>query len=420
MAVSVEIPANKAVYRYYVAWTLSGDLAFEYEMAEVSFGYKIRRAGEFTGKIGFDYDESGQRLIEAYWGTMPGKMSVYVTRNSKPIWGGVINRREYNPIDRTITIGAVSFESVLYRRVIWHDMTFSNTVDQYAVVRGLIAQMQTDFSSLRVPSDQATPYPENASIGLTVESRNLGKTQDTQTWLGFELTTFGDAIENFSNNLNGFEYNIHIGFSPLTNKFTKQLVFRDTPPSQLPNGVAYTGTRPGLESNYFEYPGNIIETTYSDTADDTATRFFVTGAQPEPVGDAQLPTPRGAWENAAYLATQFPILEAVESSEHSDVSVQATLDSYAKSYGQRARPPAAEWTVVTNGSVAPEVGTYFAGDWCNLVFTDPFMSQGIESNGGTTRVFTKRIAEYSVAVPDTNQVPELVQMTLIDEWDEGT
>lgn len=417
-----ELRGGRPVYRYYLAWTISGDLALELPFTGVSWSRQVRRAGTFSGDVSFDDSELGnKRLSEAYWGTMPGKMSLYVTRNDEPVWGGMVARRTYDSQTRVLNIEAVGFESYLYRRTMWHDTVQSNSTDQYQVVRNLVALMQTDYEGLAAPSDMATPHPYAASIGLAVDSRNSGRTQDTQTWRGFELQNFGDAIEGFSDNLHGFEYNIEVDWNLQKDQFTKRLVFREAPPSQIPVGEEYAGPRPGLEENFFEFPGNVISLSYDDTMDDGATRQWVTGAQPEPVGDQELPTARGAWENEAYLATQWPLLEMIESSEHPNVSRPATLERYARSYGQRAAPPIKSWSVTVNGDLNPHVGTYGPGDWCRLVVTDPFLSQAIGAGGDVTKALTKRIAGFTVNVPDTEHVPEVVSLTLIDEWnDEGT
>ncbi len=412
---SLELVSGRPVYRYYLAWTVSGDLALELNFTGVTWSRQIRRAGSFSGKVSFEDDK---RLAEAYWGTMPGKMSLYVTRDNKPVWGGFVARRSYDASTRELSVEATGFEAYLYRRTIWHDTVQSNATDQYQVVRNLMALMQTDYEGLATAADRGDPHPDNANLGITVDSRNSGKTQDTQTWRGFELQNFGDALEGFSDNLNGFEYNIEVGWNLAKDQFTKKLVFRDTPPSQLPVGVEYTGSRPGLDENFFEFPGNILSVGYEDTVDDAGTRQWVVGAQPEPVGEEELPSKRGVWENEAYLSTNWPMFENIESSSHSDVSNEATLDDYARSYGQRSKPPVPAWTVTVNGAMNPHVGTYGPGDWCRLVVTDPFLSQAIDSTGTVTKVLTKRIAEFTVAVPDTEQVPEVVSLTLIDEWND--
>ena len=201
---------GRPVYRYHVAWTISGNLALELNFSGVTWSRQVRAGGTFSGKIYFD---SETRLTEAFWGTMPGRMSLYVTKDNKPVWGGFIAKRNYDTADRSLTVEAVGFEAYLHRRYIWHDTVQSGSLDQYQVVRNLIALMQTDFNGLATTADRASPRPDNANIGLTVDSRNSGRTQDTQTWHGFQMQSFGEAIEGFSDNLYGFEYNIEVDWN---------------------------------------------------------------------------------------------------------------------------------------------------------------------------------------------------------------
>lgn len=411
----------KPIYRYFFVHLISDQLMCELPMTGVSWGRTIRRAGTFQGTI---YVNPENQDVDIFWGTMEWRTAVYVTRNGVPVWGGIIDAREYNASTRELQISAVSFEAWLYHRVIWHTVSYPNTVDQYQVVRNLVALAQTDFAGVGVPADNVVQFPAAATINLQVDSSNSGKHQDTLTVSGYELRSFGEVIEEFSDNLGGFEYNIEVTLDPGDrNKFLKILTFRDTPPSQLPAGQTYTGTRPGLNENFFEFPGNISELSFSDSIDETATRYYVTGKTPETASgtSTQLAaTPRGSWNNDAYLSSGWPLLEYVESSKHSEVSVQATLDSYARQYGRRARPPVPTWSVRVNGGLDPVIGTYRPGDWCRILTSDPFLKQRIGLETESLTGLVKRIAAFNVEVPDTEQTPETVELTLIDEWnDEG-
>ena len=431
-ALDPDLAGGRPYYRYYIAWTISGKLAMEIPLSGVTWSRVLRRAGAFSGTAFFDRDDV---LRDAWLYTLPGRMSLYVTRNGEPVWGGMITRRGYDASSRALQIDATGFESYLYRRTIWHDLSYSNTVDQYQVVRNLINAMQTDFSAYAVNADIAKPHPFNSSIGLNVDLTYSGKFQDTQTWRGYELRNFGDTLEEFSNNLNGFEYDIRLQWNYNKSGFVKTLRFFEAPPSQLPLGSSFEDSkRRGIDKNFFEFPGNIVSLGYDDTIDDAATRYFVLGKQPDPVEvntgavdeegnpvteSVEQPTPRGVYENEAYFSTQWPILEFTESSDHTEVSEQNTLNNYARVYGRQQTPTLAKWEVTVDGQMNPQVGSYHPGDWCRLLVTDPFMTQSIESSGETTKVIVKRISEFSVNVPDTNQLPEQVTLTLIDEWDEG-
>lgn len=403
------------VYRYFFVHLISDQLLAEIPLTGVTWGRTIRRAGTFSGTI---FVSPENQDLDLFWGTMPWRTALYVTRNGKPVWGGIVDGRGYTASTRELRVSAVSFESWLYHRVLWHTVSYNTSVDQYQVVRNLVTLAQTDLTGVGDIGDGVTQVPTAASIGLDVEATNSGKHQDTLTVSGYELKSFGEIIEEFSDNLGGFEYNVEIAIDPTNaNRFKRTLVFRDTPPSQLKQGEAYEGTRPGLDENFFEFPGNIAEISFDDTIEGASTRYFVTGKDP---GGPTPAAPRGAWNNSEYLSTGWPILEFVESSKHSEVSLAATLAAYAKQYGRRTRPPVATWTITVNGGLDPVVGTYSPGDWCRILTTDSFLRQRLQLESESLTGLVKRIGAFSVTVPDTQQTPETVSLTLIDEWnDEG-
>ena len=119
-----------------------------------------------------------------------------------------------------------------------------------------------------------------------------------------------------------------------------------------------------------------------------------------------------------YLNDGWPIVEIVDSSDHSTTYVQATLDAYANLGGRRTRPVVPTWTVTVNGGLDPQLGSYEVGDWCQLVVHDDFIAQRLELTDETEII--KRIMGYSVNVPDVPQEPETVALELEDEWVEST
>lgn len=406
-------PFEPAPYRYILVNTLTQSLIAELPLIGVTYSGKVSGAGEFSATIPL----AGSNVVPGlnlYDAVMPIQTSLYVIRRGKVVWGGPIWGRSYSITGRSISISGASWESWLFRRHIWHTLTYANTVDQYQVVRHLIDAMQEDFDALNLPEDPVTPHPLMASIGLTYESTMSGKTQDAQRWEGGNLTTFGDAIKEFSNNLDGFEWNIHVGFNEISNEFTREFRFRDTPPGQLPFGETFAGVRTGLTTNIFEYPGNIIDLSLDESGDATATRYFMVGETPEGVETDFKPI--GAWENDAYLSNGWPLVEIVNSGD-SEATTPAKLEGFAQVHGRRVRPVVPTWNVTVNGSLGPEIGTWELGDWCRLVVYDEFVQDRLASSLEYTQDETiKRIMGYSVTVPDVPQEPEAVTLELADEW----
>jgi hypothetical protein len=399
------------VYEYFVADTLTGNLIAEIPLTGVTYSHGVSKAGELSGTVATDQIEG----LSLYQSTLPIKTSLFAMKNGQVMWGGIIWNRTYSPITRSVQLTGNTFESYLFRRHIWHTLLYPNTVDEYEVTRQLIHEMQTDFNSYDTTSDYVTTVLGAADIGILCEARNSGKTQDTQTWDGGEMRSFGDALTEFANNLNGFEWNIKVTFDTVAQRFIKTLTFRDTPPSQIPFGSTFVGTRTGLNENIFEYPGNVSDISLDEDGTATSTRFITIGGYPD--GSAINYKPRGSWNNMDYLNTGWPIVETIDSSDHSTTYVQATLNGYSNLGGRRTRPLVPTWTVSANGGLDPKLGSYEAGDWCQLVVQDDFISERLDLTNETEIV--KRIMGYSVTVPDVPQEPETVSLELGDEWIEG-
>lgn len=69
----------------------------------------------------------------------------------------------------------------------------------------------------------------------------------------------------------------------------------------------------------------------------------------------------------------YPLLEAVDSS-HSSVSVQSTLDAYAREGARTGYKPIEFWSFQVRADVAPLVGEYQVGDYCRLkIGDDPYI-----------------------------------------------
>jgi hypothetical protein len=69
------------------------------------------------------------------------------------------------------------------------------------------------------------PYLANANIGLEVGTNETsGLYQNTQYIRGFELKTVGELLEDYSNNLYGFEYRIDCDYDYGTGSFTRSFV----------------------------------------------------------------------------------------------------------------------------------------------------------------------------------------------------
>lgn len=111
-------------YRYFVHDLVSNDFLAEIPFSNVSYSRSLREAGSFSGDIPVIEDTSGLGL---YDNTLPGKTSLYVTRNGVCVWGGIIWTRSYNVKDRVLSVEGSEFTSYLHKRVAWK--TWSNSYE---------------------------------------------------------------------------------------------------------------------------------------------------------------------------------------------------------------------------------------------------------------------------------------------------
>jgi hypothetical protein len=248
---------------------------------------------------------------------------------------------------------------------------------------------------------------------------------------GFELKSVGEELDSYSDVLNGFEYRIDCAYDTATASFSRTFVmipvnFPDPPPP----GEASPITRYDAQKLVFEYPGNISEVTLDESAEDAATRFFVTGNQGELGADASQPYSAAAATDL--LLEGWPLLdqaEALSTGDVAKVSPTSTVDpvslydedvlySYAKRYLAEFLPPVSDLKITINGSLQPQVGTYNPGDWCAVIINDDFVNLRLASNlEPRPDLLVRKIESIKVTVPDNPSFPEQVDLNLITEWE---
>lgn len=171
----------------------------------------------------------------------------------------------------------------------------------------------------------------------------------------------------------------------------------------------------GADQVVFEHPGNIIDATMEESAEDAATRFWVVGNDSALSADASQPYAAAAATN--YLGNMeypWPILDQKE--QQSEVYEEAKLQAYAEQYLAESLPPISTFSITVNGSITPEINSYKPGDWCTIIFDDPFvqlrLASGLEPR---TNLLVRKIDSFEVSIPDTPTFPEKVTLQLITE-----
>lgn len=263
-------------------------------------------------------------------------------------------------------------------------------------------------------------YVSNANIGIGFENLiKSGFYQDTQIFRGFEQKTVGEILEQYSNVVEGgFEYRIDCDYDFNTASFSRTFrIFPIDLADPPPQGDVYPVSAFGADTLVFEYPGNIITFTVDETAEDAATRFFVVGSIEDMTDEASQPY-AGAAERALLNnpnGRSWPLLDQVEQLD--EIEDELALHQYARDYLFEARPPVGIYNITTNGSLYPQVGTFFPGQWCSIIVDDEFLRQRLASDQEPRDdLLVRKIDSFTVTVPDGSPIPEEVQLVLVADW----
>lgn len=301
-------------------------------------------------------------------------------------------------------------------------------------------------------------FPKNANLGgMEFSTSDFSQLeQKNDVLLGSDLVSVAAHLEKYSNNINGFDYRIdcQLIHDPITgNKrfkkifkliplypevlasYIKSLPLQDDPydpnsttqvralsPGQVAPPVAF-----GAEKLIFEYPGNITNINFSENAESSATRVFVTSNNGNAGGGS------AAFSGASsedLLAAGWPILDK---SERVDWGVAGTdkvnvdnwgnydaeLDLYksAKRFLYESKPPAGDFIISMNGSLNPVIGTFAPGDWCSIVVNDQFIKTRLASPLEPRKdVIIRKIDAIKVTVPNNPAFPEQIDLTVVPDW----
>jgi hypothetical protein len=263
------------------------------------------------------------------------------------------------------------------------------------------------------------PYSGNSDIGIEFPTKGYSGYQVLPTtYRGFELANVGEILDEYSDNINGFEYRIDCFFDEEESRFTKVFVivpinFPDAPEA----GQASALERFGAERLIFEYPGNIRNMSLAESAENSSTRFFAVGENdlgPDAGPPISVATTNDFLNGES--GRRWPLLD--DSEEVKGVDDELILYAYAKRYLSEATPPIVEVNLEVNGALEPRIGTYNPGDWCSVVINDDFILSRLKTKlEPRSDIIVRKIESISVSVPDGVATPEVVDVVLIPEWE---
>jgi hypothetical protein len=264
-------------------------------------------------------------------------------------------------------------------------------------------------------------YISNSDIGIILDdSIKSGVYRDTRVFRGYQNKTVGEILEDYSNSVDGpFEYRIDCDYDYDTASFTREFVVFPSDPALPPeNREYYQPEELGADQRVFEYPGNILSFTVDESAEESATRFFVVGRIEDMTDDASQPYAGAAVPLYLYNTEggrSWPLLDQVEQVD--EIEDENTLYEYAQDYLYESLPPIGTYNIQVNGSLSPVIGSYAPGDFCSIIIDDEFIRQRM-ANDQEPRddILVRKIESYKVSVPDSPTFPETVDLVLIPDW----
>ncbi len=300
--------------------------------------------------------------------------------------------------------------SVTYRDTSLLDFTTKNVVSRGSVTMMPVAIVST-FG----------PYPGNADIGIRFDTQGYtGINIEPALYRSFELKSVGEALDEYANNIDGFEYRIDCAYDPATGQFTRTFVMV---PVNYPNppaeGQASPPERFGADKLVFEYPGgNIIGLEIEETAEESATRYFMSGETdlgPDVGPNIGIATDQSLLRGDR-TGRRWPLLDAT--GDLSGVDDEDTLYAHARQFLSNAAPPRADLSLSVNGSLPPYAGTYTPGQWCTILVDDIFIQERLKSGlEPRSDFFLRKIVSVKVSVPDGTTFPEKITLSLVPEWE---
>lgn len=361
-----------AVYSYLFTDILTNNVLGDMPLHGVTFDRQLNKAGNFGGSTNLDTSFLSNDDIKSL--TTPGRTGIYVYRDDRIVWGGIIWSRTYQSQAKALQISAQTFESYAYRRIYRPSSPYVYNNAQCFIVNQLWQSLQSYSYS---------------NIGVTgVDTLPGGDITRSMTVNPWDFKSYGDIIDGLTNLDDGPDYTIECYESS------------GVPTRQLMLGYPRLGSIAAYTELLLDYPGNITNYYRTANASENNNQYWATGD-----GDGAAMVV-GVASDSGTLGSGNPLLES--SSSYSGVTQQATIDAHAVS-DLAAKPLGKiKYSFELMATEEPVFGSYSLGDDARIMIEDPWFPEGIE--------FTTRTVGWSVT-PSSSESTESVNLVL--EGDEG-
>lgn len=382
------------VYTYEIRDLASNALLETVPLRDTSFTKVLNDTSSFSGSLPLPLYNSLGQLREAYELTTPAHTCVYVYRDTKPVWGGVIWTSNYDSEQGQVQIGAADWWSLLDHRKILPVLAAQAFTDT-----AFVAQLKTTYSSTdqneiaRQLLTQAQAHT-GGNLGIVASTMNSGILRD-RTYPGFSMTSLGDALRNLAGVIDGPDIRFDVGAAGVDGKPVR-LMLIGTP-------------RLGQEGSehVWEYGANIQSYTWPRDATRMRTRSFAVGE------GSDEGTPIGVFEDTGLYANGWTLLED-DSSYDRTSGATSTLIDHAQADQELGGLPVVLPQLRVRGDVAPTVAELSPGDDGRVVINDHF--HGYAPPAGNRGLDTyMRLVHMDVKPTEAGELATLTMAPMLED-----
>lgn len=327
-----------STYRYLFYDVLSNEATVELPLFGTFFSRELNKAG--TGTCSVQLDMEGIRNVDVIDGTIPGRTKLYVERNGKIVWGGILWTRTWQEQSKTFNCNLQTIESFFAQQYIEASLSYVG-VDQRNVLIRLIQDMQAKPS---------------ANIGLVLPEEFPLEISRLTNFFNYDGWSYQKAIEYMIKYDQGFDYTIESSWGA----------------DDKPQDVVLIGNVLGepLETTgaFFDYPGNIKNFYFPENTSRSAVTSLGFG-KGEGTGMV-----RSKYTNPGLLEAGYPDIQ--QAFDNKDVSVQSTLDSQNKASAELLCPPITAPTLELDPS--QDLGSWKLGDYSHTNIVSSRFPDGFE------------------------------------------
>ncbi|MEV7042213.1 hypothetical protein [Amycolatopsis sp. NPDC051061] len=341
-------------YTYLVADLRSGRVLDELPLSGVKYNKPLNDAGKFSGTWNLSRHPATRRR-DPYELTMPARRALYVLRDDRPMWGGLIWTRKYDSSTGAVDIQGADWWSYFDHRKVLPLLPDTVAVDKVATLTTRYNDTEQNDIARRLV--QLTQSHAGGDIRVEVDDSQSFIYRDRE-YPGHALADTGEALRQLSSVIDGPD--IMFGIAPGTGGRVRRTMRVGTP------RLGQTGT-----VHVWETGGNILTYVWPSDATRMATRMFAAG---DGVAEG---TPIAVAEDTAKYPAHWPLLESEQG--YSSVNDPDTLQGHADADQLVARLPVVLPTLTVRGDTAPYVGEWDTGDDVRVVIRDEFMRRGLDT-----------------------------------------